>query len=110
MGYETCVFYNLLWFPYSESPHPDQRRQVRFFTCRFFFVNNVSRWDTAAYTEHLIQACGGGLEIHSADDFQRIMQHFIKEPASMKEAGRQSGQFVEQMTGATGKILSDVKL
>ena len=57
-----------------------------------------------------LKACGGGLEIHSADDFQRIMQHFIKEPASMKEAGRQSGQFVEQMTGATRKILSDVKL
>jgi 3-deoxy-D-manno-octulosonic-acid transferase len=57
-----------------------------------------------------LKACGGGLEIHSADDFQRIMQHFIKEPASMKEAGRQSGQFVEQMTGATHKILSDVKL
>ena len=57
-----------------------------------------------------LKACGGGQEIHSADDFQRIMQHFIKEPASMKEAGRQSGQFVEQMTGATRKILSDVKL
>ena len=57
-----------------------------------------------------LKACGGGQEIHSADDFQRIMQHFIKEPASMKEAGRQSGQFVEQMTGATRKSLSDVQL
>ena len=57
-----------------------------------------------------LKACGGGLEIHNADDFQRIMQRFISEPATMKEAGRQSGQFVEQMTGATRKILSDVKL
>ncbi len=57
-----------------------------------------------------LKACGGGQEIQSADDFQRIMQRFISEPASMAEAGRQSGQFVEQMTGATRKILSDVKL
>ena len=57
-----------------------------------------------------LKACGGGLEIHNADDFQRIMQHFINEPAAIKEAGRQSGLFVEQMTGATQKILSDVQL
>ena len=57
-----------------------------------------------------LKTCGGGLEIHNADDFQRIMQHFINEPAAIKEAGRQSGLFVEQMTGATRKILSDVKL
>ena len=57
-----------------------------------------------------LKACGGGLEIHNADDFQRIMQHFISEPVAIKEAGRQSGLFVEQMTGATRKILSDVKL
>ena len=57
-----------------------------------------------------LKACGGGLEIHNADDFQRIMQRFINEPSTIKEAGRQSGLFVEQMTGATRKILSDIKL
>ena len=57
-----------------------------------------------------LKACGGGQEIHSADDFRNIMQRFISEPTSMKEAGRQSGLFVERMTGATRKILSDVKL
>ena len=57
-----------------------------------------------------LKACGGGQEIHTADDFQRIMQRFISEPSTMKEAGRQSGHFVEQMTGATQKILSDVEL
>ena len=57
-----------------------------------------------------LKACGGGLEIHNADDFQRIMQRFISDPAAIKEAGRQSGHFVEQMTGATRKILSDVQL
>ena len=57
-----------------------------------------------------LKACGGGLEITCAEDFQRIMQRFISEPDTIKEAGRQSGQFVEQMTGATSKILSDVIL
>ena len=53
-----------------------------------------------------LKACGGGLEIHSADDFRNIMHRFISEPATMKEAGRQSGLYVERMTGATRKILS----
>ena len=57
-----------------------------------------------------LKACGGGQEIHTADDFQAIMQRFISEPATMTEAGRRSGRFVEQMTGATQKILSDVQL
>ena len=57
-----------------------------------------------------LKACGGGQEIHTAADFQRIMQHFIDDPEAITEAGRQSGKFVEQMTGATCKILSDVKL
>ena len=57
-----------------------------------------------------LKACGGGLEITNADDFQRIMQQFIDVPEAITEAGRQSGKFVEQMTGATAKILSDVKL
>ena len=57
-----------------------------------------------------LKACGGGQEIHNADDFHRIMQHFIDIPEAITEAGRQSGKFVEQMTGATAKILSDVKL
>ena len=57
-----------------------------------------------------LKVCGGGQEIHNADDFHRIMQHFIDVPEVITEAGRQSGKFVEQMTGATAKILSDVKL
>ena len=57
-----------------------------------------------------LKACGGGLEITNADDFRRIMQHFISEPQAIVEAGRQAGAFVEQMTGATKKILSDIKL
>ena len=57
-----------------------------------------------------LKACGGGLEIQNADDFRRIMQQFIDAPASIAEKGRQSGDYVQQMTGATQKILSDVRL
>ena len=57
-----------------------------------------------------LKACGGGFEIQGADDFLCIMQGFVDHPETMAEAGRQSGLFVQQMTGATRKILSDVKL
>ena len=54
-----------------------------------------------------LKACGGGMEIQSSDDFHRIMQCFLDEPHALSEAGRHAGAFVEQMTGATEKILSD---
>ena len=57
-----------------------------------------------------LKACGGGQEISSADDFHRIMQQFEEHPETIKELGEKSGVFVGQMTGATKKILADVKL
>ena len=57
-----------------------------------------------------LKACGGGMEIQGANDFCRIMQQFIDQPASIAEKGHQSGAFVQQMTGATQKILSGVRL
>lgn len=56
-----------------------------------------------------LKACGGGCEIHDADDFRRVMQRFMDEPQTIADAGRQSGAFVQQMTGATKKILSDIQ-
>ena len=57
-----------------------------------------------------LKACGGGYEITGADDFRRIMQRFIDTPQTIAESGRQSGAFVQQMTGATKKVLSAVDL
>ena len=57
-----------------------------------------------------LKACGGGLEITDAAAFRQVMQRFTDEPQALSEAGRQAGRFVQQMTGATRKILSDVKL
>ena len=55
-----------------------------------------------------LKACGAGLEIASADDFRRYMQGFVDEPSLAGELGEKAGAFVQQMTGATEKILSDV--
>ena len=57
-----------------------------------------------------LKDCGGGLEIHDADDFRRIMLDFMANPVTIVESGRKAGAFVQQMTGATRKILSDVQL
>ena len=57
-----------------------------------------------------LKACGGGLEITNADDFRRIMQRLIDEPQAIADAGRKAGAFVQQMTGATKKILADIQL
>ncbi len=57
-----------------------------------------------------LKACGGGLEIKDAADFESVMQRFISSDEAIAEAGKKAGAYVEQMTGATKKILSEVKL
>ena len=57
-----------------------------------------------------MKQCGAGLEIANADDFRRLMQGFVDHPMLAKEFGEKAGAFVGQMTGATQKILADVKL
>ncbi len=56
-----------------------------------------------------LKACGGGFEIRNAEDFQTVMQQFENEQ-TLQEAGQKAGAYVQQMTGATKKILADVKL
>ena len=57
-----------------------------------------------------LKACGGGIEIGSADDFATIMQRLADHPDELAERGRQSGDYVAHMTGATARILADVRL
>lgn len=56
-----------------------------------------------------LKSCGGGFEIKDAADFENLMRRFDNAEA-VAEAGRKAGDYVVQMTGATEKILSDVKL
>ena len=55
-----------------------------------------------------LKACGGGFEIKNAEDFKAVMQQFENEQ-TLQEAGQKAGAYVGQMTGATKKILADVK-
>ena len=57
-----------------------------------------------------LKACGGGLEINGNADFYHVMSRFTDDPQALAGAGRQAGAYVEQMTGATKKILDDVQL
>ena len=71
-----------------------------------FFGPNNQRFQEAQG----LKQCGAGLEIANADDFRRLMQGFVDHPMLAKELGEKAGAFVGQMTGATQKILADVKL
>lgn len=71
-----------------------------------FFGPNNQRFQEAQG----LKRCGAGLEIANADDFRRLMQGFVDNPTLAKELGEKAGAFVEQMTGATKKILADVQL
>ena len=57
-----------------------------------------------------LKACGGGFEIKDAADFDAVMRRFLSSDTAIAEAGRKAGAYVEQMTGATKKILAEVKL
>ena len=53
---------------------------------------------------------GGGFEITNYEDFERLMNRFESDADYLKHAGQQAGNYVKQLSGATKRILSDVKL
>ncbi len=57
-----------------------------------------------------LKASGGGFEISGYDDFERLMDRFAADAAFTASAGQKAGAYVESLTGATEKILRDVKL
>ena len=61
-----------------------------------------------AEAQGLLQ-CGGGLEIHSKDDFEHIMQVFTDHPEDIARAGNSSADYVASLCGATEKILNSIK-
>ena len=56
-----------------------------------------------------LKACGGGIEIKSYEDFAQCMDEFVKNPDELKRRGKIADEYVQSKTGATPKILSDVK-
>lgn len=57
-----------------------------------------------------LKACGGGLEITTADDFNRIMTRLATDAQALASAGTQAGQYVKGKAGATQRIMSCVSL
>ena len=57
-----------------------------------------------------LKACGGGLEINGAADFQRIMERFDANPQQVEADGKKAGDYVKGKAGATGKVLHSVGL
>ena len=57
-----------------------------------------------------LKACEGGFEITNYEDFARMMDRFDSDADYLKKTGQQAGGYVKQLSGATKRILADVKL
>ena len=57
-----------------------------------------------------LKACEGGFEITNYEDFARLMDRFNSDADYLKKTGQQAGGYVIQLSGATKRILADVKL
>ena len=53
---------------------------------------------------------GGGFEIGGDTDFDTVMNYFLSHPDSLTKAGNKAGTYVQSLAGATGKILSSIRL
>ncbi len=53
---------------------------------------------------------GGGFEIQSYEDFEKLMNAFITDDGFLQQAGEKAGRFVESLAGASDKVLSNVQL
>ena len=52
----------------------------------------------------------GGFEINNYEEFAAQMDRFAANKAYLKEQGQKAGQFVQGLSGATQKVLANVKL
>ena len=52
----------------------------------------------------------GGFEISSYEDFEQLMNRFDADPKYLEEQGRQAGEYVKNLAGATRKVLTAVGL
>ena len=55
-------------------------------------------------------ASGGGFEIDNYEKFALIMDRFCSDKVFLQNSGNTAGSFVKQLSGATNKVFSDIKL
>lgn len=53
---------------------------------------------------------GGGFEIDNYEKFALIMDRFCSDKVFLQNSGNAAGSFVKQLSGATNKVFSDIKL
>lgn len=68
------------------------------------FGPNNKRFDEAQG----LLAVKGGYEIQTADDFDNIMSQLDSDPQMLAKSGQEAGKYVEQLAGATRKILASI--
>ena len=56
-----------------------------------------------------LKQCGGGFEITGYEDFERLMDRLDSDVDYLTTSGRQAADYVSRQSGATRKILSDVR-
>lgn len=71
-----------------------------------FFGPNNAKFQEAAQ----LKSCGGGIEIHNADDFAKKMQMFEENNQAQQSAGKAAGEYVLGNSGASDKILAALGL
>lgn len=62
--------------------------------------------NTATTDAAKLKACGGGVEVASADEFGKVMCSLSENPSRMERAGVAAGKFVTENSGVAQKILS----
>ena len=55
-------------------------------------------------------ASGGGFETDNYEKFALIMDRFCSDKVFLQNSGNAAGSFVKQLSGATNKVFSDIKL
>lgn len=71
----------------------------------FFGPNNQKFREAAGLKEN-----GGGIEIHTAEEFAEKMKQFEANPQSLQFAGKSAGEYVSKNSGASDKILAALGL
>lgn len=57
-----------------------------------------------------LKKCKGGFEITGAEEFNALMDNWIKDPASLAASGKNAGNYVSAHAGALDKIMKTVQL
>ena len=71
-----------------------------------FFGPNNAKFQEAQQ----LKACGGGIEVVSAADFEAKMQHLDNDVAAAKKAGDAAGFYVSNNSGASARIFNVLKM